>query len=145
MRRLSGVLDHRLHERPFVDRLHVVAGADAVDPRAARPSSSSRAIRQTIEELSSPPDRQLPTGTSERRCSRTDCVKQLAEPPRRLALADVERARFENAIPAPHRQRLAGTPVLQIETNAFAAFAAAARRRTSFRPVWSMMPADRKS
>ena len=57
-------------------------------------------MRQTIEEESSPPERQDPIGTSERRCRRTESTSSDAEVLRRLRLGEPERPVRRDRVPA---------------------------------------------
>ena len=93
-------LDHRFHERAFVDALLVVAGADAVD-LAALSRSAELARHQADDRGAVEPARQAgPHRHVRAQVDAHGIGKQRAKALSGLALADVEGSRLQDPIPS---------------------------------------------
>jgi len=90
------------HERTFIHRLRVVIRADAGHVGSLFAAFKAPAIKHTIEELSSPPERQVPTPhlSADGTAGNPSAALEIALLP---PLVNLKHPRFKNAVPAPDR------------------------------------------
>ena len=121
VRDAARALDHGFHVRALVDAPLIIAGANAVD---LSPISRSLELarHQADDRRAVEPARQA--GAHRNIGAEVDAHgigQQRTKAISSLALADVERARLEDPVPAADRQIFTETPALQVEAHTFPA------------------------
>ena len=133
MRNGPGALDHGLHEWPFVDRLHVIAGADGVYPRAGSGLVELARHQADDRRAVEPAGKTGPNGHVGAQMEPHRLREQLAKaieplPVHQCQACPVRECHTSAAPAAPRRAASAAGRDERIRR-----LAAAARRRTSFR------------